>query len=114
MKLLQKEKVEIVITATAFASIQFSEESSSPIWDELDIPVIQLITSTSTKEEWTLTSRGLKPIDLTLQVALPELDGRITTRLGGFKEIIENHKSLCTTIKRTKPFKEGSAKSEYV
>jgi cobaltochelatase CobN len=29
-------------------------------------------------------SQGLDPIDLSLQVVLPELDGRITTRIGAF------------------------------
>ncbi len=105
--LLEKEKVELVITATAFASIQFGEDSSSPIWDKLNLPLIQLITSSSTKNAWEKSSIGLKPIDLTLQIALPELDGRITGLPGAFKSVKDENSYLSTKIQHLVPYSEG-------
>ncbi|HZA21898.1 MAG TPA: cobaltochelatase subunit CobN, partial [Dehalococcoidia bacterium] len=54
--------------------------------DQLDVPVIQGIVSTSTQEEWQESSLGLGPIDTAMNVALPEFDGRIISVPISFKE----------------------------
>ncbi|MBM5816229.1 MAG: cobaltochelatase subunit CobN [Cyanobacteria bacterium K_Offshore_surface_m2_239] len=83
----QKEGVQVVICATAFASVSFAEAGlGAPLWDRLDVPVLQLLTSGGSRERWQRGSSGLGPQDLSLQVALPELDGRLTTRVGAFRE----------------------------
>lgn len=87
-QLLAREGVEAVVCGTAFASVQFDEAGSgAPLWDGLGVPVLQVLASTQSQANWKVSSIGLGPLDLTLQVALPELDGRLTTRIGAFKEI---------------------------
>ncbi|MFN9624126.1 MAG: cobaltochelatase subunit CobN [Cyanobacteriota bacterium] len=82
-----KETVEAVICGTAFASVALAEAGmGAPLWDRLDAPVLQLLTSGGSRERWARSAVGLSPQDLTLQVALPELDGRLTTRVGAFRE----------------------------
>ncbi len=83
----QGEAVEAVICSTAFASVAVAEAGlGAPLWERLDVPVLQLLTSSASRERWSRSSVGLGPVDLSLQVVLPELDGRITTRVGGFRE----------------------------
>ncbi|MEB3324954.1 MAG: cobaltochelatase subunit CobN, partial [Cyanobacteriota bacterium] len=83
----QREAVEAVICATAFASVTAAEAGlGAPLWERLNVPVLQLLTSSLSRERWRRSSVGLGPVDLSLQVVLPELDGRVTTRVGGFRE----------------------------
>ncbi|MFM1797801.1 MAG: hypothetical protein RLZZ117_79 [Cyanobacteriota bacterium] len=82
-----REAAQVVLCATAFASVSFAEAGlGAPLWDRLDVPVLQLLTSGGPRERWLRSAAGLGPQDLTLQVALPELDGRLTTRVGAFRE----------------------------
>jgi cobaltochelatase CobN len=48
-------------------------------------------------------------LDLTLQIALPELDGRITTRVGAFKEVDVADPRLSTALQRYEPQPERLA-----
>ncbi|MFN9427818.1 MAG: cobaltochelatase subunit CobN [Cyanobacteriota bacterium] len=82
----QAEGVHAVLCATAFASVSAAEAGlGAPLWERLDVPVLQLLTSSLPRERWQTSSVGLGPLDLSLQVVLPELDGRITSRVGGFR-----------------------------
>jgi cobaltochelatase CobN len=86
-----QEQVEAVLCATAFASVTAAEAGlGAPLWDRLDVPVLQLLTSGAPRERWSGSSVGLGPVDLSLQVVLPELDGRVTTRIGAFREALSN------------------------
>ena len=85
--LLEREGVEAVLCTTSFASVQSDEAGlGAPLWERLAVPVFQVLCSGLARSQWQNNSIGLSPMDLTLQVALPELDGRITTRVGAFKE----------------------------
>ena len=104
LALFQQQEVDVVITATSFASVQFEQAGfGAPLWDQLDRPVLQLLTSSKPRERWSAGARGLDPLDLSLQVVLPELDGRITTRIGGFRDVAELHPALATAVSRTDP-----------
>ncbi len=102
--LFAREQVQAVLCTTSFASVQFSEAGmGAPLWDGLDVPVLQLLCSTQGRNSWELSSVGLAPLDLTLQIALPELDGRITTRVGAFKESTQTDSRLATALPRYQP-----------
>ena len=106
----RQQDVALVITATSFASVQFEQAGfGAPLWDQLDRPVLQLLSSSRPRAHWQSSSRGLDPLDLSLQVVLPELDGRITTRIGGFREVDQAHPSLATAVPSTVPDREGLA-----
>ena len=102
--LLGRENVQAVICTTAFASVQFEEAGlGSPLWEALAVPVLQLLCSGQGRRQWEGSSVGLGPIDLSLQVVLPELDGRITTRVGAFKEVRLADQRLATALHHLVP-----------
>ena len=85
--LLRSQQVELVVAGTSFASVKTAEAGlGSPLWEQLNVPVLQLLSSSRSRESWWNSSRGLDPLDLSLQVVMPELDGRLTTRPCAFRE----------------------------
>jgi cobaltochelatase CobN len=108
--LFEREQVQAVLCTTSFASVQFSEAGlGAPLWERLGVPVLQLLCSTQSRESWKESSVGLAPLDLTLQIALPELDGRITTRVGAFKEAQRADARLSTALLSYEPDRERLA-----
>jgi cobaltochelatase CobN len=53
----------------------------------LDIPILQGLCLTSSRDQWDDNDDGLSPLDVATQVAIPEFDGRIITVPFSFKEI---------------------------
>ncbi|HZD38207.1 MAG TPA: cobaltochelatase subunit CobN, partial [Actinomycetes bacterium] len=60
-----------------------------PALEALDVPVVQGICATSTREAWLASDGGLSPLDAAMQVAIPEFDGRIIGVPFSFKEPLE-------------------------
>ncbi len=54
--------------------------------ESLGIPVIQAVCATVPRERWAASDAGLTPLDAAMQVAIPELDGRIVGVPVSFKE----------------------------
>ena len=50
-----------------------------------DCPVLQVVFAGGDEESWRAGTRGLGPRDLAMNVALPEIDGRILSRAVSFK-----------------------------
>jgi len=108
--LLEREAIEAVLCATGFASVQFEEAGlGAPLWERLQVPVLQLLCSGRSQRSWQESSIGLGPLDLSLQIALPELDGRITSRVGAFKEQAWASDRLGTALLRLQPDRERLA-----
>ncbi|MFZ9752349.1 MAG: cobaltochelatase subunit CobN [Cyanobium sp.] len=108
--LLGRERVDAVLCGTGFASVQFEEAGlGAPLWDQLGVPVLQMLCSGRSCSDWQSSAIGLGPLDLSLQVALPELDGRIGTRVGAFKELVEASTSLATALQQLRPEPERLA-----
>ncbi len=60
------------------------------ILERLDVPILQAIVSTEPQAMWEERDIGLSPLDIAMNVALPELDGRIITVPVSFKEATKN------------------------
>jgi cobaltochelatase CobN len=73
---------QIVLNATAFSARL--DDAASPL-EAAGAPVLQLIHAGSGEDAWQQSSRGLSQADLAMQVALPELDGRLLTTAISFK-----------------------------
>ncbi|GAA3456394.1 cobaltochelatase subunit CobN [Dactylosporangium matsuzakiense] len=56
----------------------------------LDVPILQGLCLTSSRETWDGSDDGLSPLDTATQVAIPEFDGRLITVPFSFKEIDED------------------------
>ncbi|MDO9409771.1 cobaltochelatase subunit CobN [Patulibacter sp.] len=54
--------------------------------EELGVPVIQAAAATQSRERWIENPAGLTPLDVAMQVAIPEFDGRILGGVVSFKE----------------------------
>ena len=82
--LLQAAGAELILNATGFAVAPPGESAATP-FNALDCPVLQVIFAGGTRQEWQQGSHGLSPRDLAMNVALPEVDGRLITRAVAFK-----------------------------
>ncbi|HUS53553.1 MAG TPA: cobaltochelatase subunit CobN [Thermohalobaculum sp.] len=76
----------VVINATSFAvsSPQSATHQPTPL-DLPDVPVLQAIFAGGTEAAWETGSGGLSARDIAMNVALPEIDGRIIARAVSFK-----------------------------
>ena len=75
----------IVINCTGFAVSTPGKETTDTPFAIVDCPVLQAVLSGGNKEGWEDSARGLSPRDLAMNVALPEVDGRLITRAISFK-----------------------------
>ena len=80
---LEAAPPEIVLNATSFAVSTGAGEAGP--FARFDCPVLQVIFAGESEEAWRSGTRGLAPRDIAMNVALPELDGRIITRAVSFK-----------------------------
>ncbi|NKN37867.1 cobaltochelatase subunit CobN [Agrobacterium sp. a22-2] len=75
----------VVVNATGFAVSAPGARRISTVLDEGGAVVLQALFSSSTREAWAASSQGLSARDLAMNVALPEVDGRVMTRAVSFK-----------------------------
>ncbi|MEY3596728.1 MAG: cobaltochelatase subunit CobN, partial [Pseudomonadota bacterium] len=68
---------DVILNMTAFSG-RLGEGGG--VLDRADAPVFQVILSTTWREPWQASERGLTTTDLAMNVVLPEFDGRIITR----------------------------------
>ena len=98
------ENVQLILNTTSFSLAQLGKEETSPLlWQQFNVPVLQVILSSSKESQWQKNTLGLLPRDLAMNVVLPEVDGRIITRAISFKEPESWHPQLETEIITYKP-----------
>ncbi len=81
--------IDVLVTTMSFAMATMDDHArggSGHALEALDVPVIQAIASTAPHAQWQVNPRGLGPLDTAVNVAIPELDGRIITVPISFKE----------------------------
>ncbi|MEG3978251.1 cobaltochelatase subunit CobN, partial [Microcoleus sp. herbarium8] len=82
------ENIQLLLNTTSFAVSGFSSpEPEQNSLKSLDIPVLQAIFSGGGLEQWETQLQGLSPRDVAMNVALPEVDGKIITRAVSFKAV---------------------------
>lgn len=91
--------IEVLLNTTSFSFASISEDSTvnSPLFG-LDIPILQVIFSSQTVQQWEADFQGLSPRDVAMNVALPEVDGRIITRAVSFKAVETWNSKLETDV----------------
>jgi cobaltochelatase CobN len=96
----------IVLNTTSFSLISPAPlypaapapPDSNELWAKLDLPIFQVILSGGGLEDWQSSLTGLSPRDNAMNVALPEVDGRIISRAVSFKAVQSRHPVLQTEI----------------
>ena len=96
--LLRRGGVDVILNMTSFAvsdpagtGDDMPGLASAGPFGAVDAPVLQLVLSASRETDWQESVAGLTARDLAMNVALPELDGRILSRAVGFKKPPQRH-----------------------
>jgi len=82
---MEAARPEVVLNATGFALGAPGAPGSADPFAALDVPVLQVVFAAGSEESWRTGTRGLAPQDIAMNVALPEVDGRVLTRAVSFK-----------------------------
>ena len=75
----------VVLNATGFAVSAPGRDFTPGPLDAAGCPVLQVVFSGGNREGWESGTRGLSARDIAMNVALPEVDGRIFSRAVSFK-----------------------------
>ncbi|MEH2241356.1 cobaltochelatase subunit CobN [Nostoc sp.] len=95
----EAESIAVLLNTTSFSLARLESETPQiDLWQKLDVPVLQVILSGGSIEQWQLQFQGLSPRDIGMNVALPEVDGRIITRAVSFKEVQTRNPHLETDV----------------
>jgi cobaltochelatase CobN len=99
LKPQQGEAIDLLLNTTSFAVAKLDGgRPNLDLWRRLDVPVLQVILSGGTEAAWADQTLGLSPRDMAMNVALPEVDGRIITRAVSFKAANQRSSALETDV----------------
>jgi cobaltochelatase CobN len=106
-----QDGVQVLLNTTSFSLINpapmYPATAQAPdtteLWQKLDLPILQVILSRGSVEAWQAEQRGLSPTDTAMNVALPEVDGRIISRAVSFKAVQAKHPVLQTEVLEYQP-----------
>ena len=82
----QVDALVVTVLAGGGSNAADAEGWDARALEALDVPVLQGLCVTSSRQEWEDSTAGLAPIDAAMQVAIPEFDGRLITVPFSFKE----------------------------
>lgn len=108
-ELLVQAGTGIVLNATSFALSKPGVEKSETPFDALDCPVFQVVFSGGNEEIWRENLNGLSARDIAMNVALPEVDGRILSRAVSFKGLSRKDENIQADIVEYQPVKDRCA-----
>ena len=86
-ELLRQAPPDIVLNGTGFAVATPGRPAPTP-FERAECPVLQVVFSGGNEPAWRDGMRGLSARDIAMNVALPEVDGRILSRAVSFKGLI--------------------------
>ena len=82
----------VILNATGFAVSKPGAPGTETPFDGGDCTVLQVIFSGGNRENWETSTNGLSARDIAMNVALPEVDGRVLARAVSFKaEALPRH-----------------------
>ena len=76
---------DVIVNATSFAASTPGDDRAAAVLERADCPILQIAFAAVDVADWQAAARGLGPRDLAMNVALPEVDGRIFARAVAFK-----------------------------
>jgi cobaltochelatase CobN len=93
---------DLIVTTQSF-SLGANDSERISILDDLDLPVLQLPVALCAKEAWLKNLAGLSPGEIAMNIALPELDGRVFGTVIGFKEKEKWIQEVEFAVRRLRP-----------
>ncbi|MBB6485090.1 cobaltochelatase CobN [Rhizobium lusitanum] len=99
-------KPVVVINATGFAVSAPGADRQATVLETGEAVVLQAIFSASSKEAWEASSQGLSARDLGMNVALPEVDGRVLARAVSFKAAARYDERVEANIVASEPLED--------
>ncbi|MBB4504455.1 cobaltochelatase subunit CobN [Rhizobium johnstonii] len=96
-------KPDVVINTTGFAVSAPGADRQPTVLEANEAIVLQAILSASSREAWLASSQGLSARDLGMNVALPEVDGRVLARAISFKTAARYDAAVETNIVASEP-----------
>ncbi len=91
---LAEHQVGVVVTTVLAAGRADGDQWEPSSLASLDVPVLQALASTASATAWADRATGLPPVDVAMQVAIPEFDGRIVGPAFSFKEQVDEGDEL--------------------
>ncbi len=92
----------VVLVMQSF-SISSNDDQRISFFEGLDCPVLQIPVALCSREAWLESLSGLSPAEVAMNIALPEIDGRLFGTVVGFKEEEARLAEIEFTQKRLKP-----------
>jgi cobaltochelatase CobN len=83
--LFARKAPSVVINLTGFAVSSPGGERVPTVLEEQGAVVLQAVPASGSRENWQASPQGLSARDLAMNVALPEVDGRVLSRAVAFK-----------------------------
>lgn len=111
-EILKELKPSVIVTTVLAGG---SMDSDGQTWDtaemnEIGAPIVQAIVSSSSRHDWKQRMTGLVPMDVTMQVAIPEFDGRIISVPFSFKEIVDVDPTFSSEVSAYRPDKDRASR----
>ena len=96
---------DVILNATSFAASSPGEQRGASVLEQADCPILQTVFAGVEESAWRDSPRGLGPRDLAMNVALPEVDGRLFSRAVAFKaaERFDAHTECGIVVPRVAP-----------
>ena len=76
---------DVILNTTGFAVSAPGADKAETPFDSADCPVLQTVFAATTEQVWAEANSGLIARDIAMNVALPEVDGRVLSRAVAFK-----------------------------
>jgi cobaltochelatase CobN len=71
--------------------------------ETLNVPIVQAVACTTSREQWEQSDAGLTPLDTAMTVAIPEFDGRIISVPFSFKEVVAEDETVGGVVTKYVP-----------
>lgn len=94
---------DVVLNATAFAVGRPGGTHRATPLDGADATVLQVVFAGSSEAAWRAGTAGLSARDIAMNVALPEIDGRVLSRAVSFKAEARRHEATQSWVLAYRP-----------
>ncbi|WP_462137806.1 cobaltochelatase subunit CobN, partial [Candidatus Mycalebacterium sp.] len=109
-KILSDGNFDLILNTTSFA-LKGADDGKDFIFEKINVPVIQTVFASSSREIWRENLFGLSPTDIAINISLPEIDGKIDSGPVSFKQARGKDSLTDSEIVRYAPYEDGCARA---